>query len=264
MTVARPLGVGLIGFGAIGSTIAAALTQRKVDRVHLTGVFGGKRTPPELATSLDDLVGRSDVVVEAASQSALASYGPAIKQSGCDLLALSIGALADMALHETLAAPAGGRVLLSSGACGGIDILRAAGALAPLESVSLKSSKPPASVVRAWMDDELKMSLTNAHAPICVFRGTARDAVQLFPESANIAGLIALATIGFDGVEVEIWGDPLLTRAHHQIAARGAAGEYAISIQNNLAPDNPRTSAVTAYAVLRALADRTSWTVIGC
>jgi aspartate dehydrogenase len=113
------------------------------------------------------------------------------------------------------------------------------------------------------MDDDLKQALIDAQEPVCAFGGRARDAVRLFPDSANIAGLIALATIGFDRVDVEIWGDPTIKRARHELSASGAAGDYYVSIENNLAPDNPRTSAVTAYAVLRELADRKAWTVVG-
>jgi predicted dinucleotide-utilizing enzyme len=42
------------------------------------------------------------------------------------------------------------------------------------------------------------------------------------------------------------------------ISARGDAGTYRFEIENALSPQNLRTSAVTAYAVLRALTDRSA------
>ena len=204
------------------------------------------------------------MVVEAASQSAVADYGPVVKDSGRDLMVLSIGALVDDELLDRLRAPLGGRLLLSTGACGGLDILRAANALGPLDEVSLRSSKPPASVACAWMDEDRRRALGAATEPVLAYSGTAREAVRLFPQSANLSGLLALATLGFDRVGVEIWGDPDLDGARHDISARGPAGTYSVSIQNRLSPENPRTSAVTAFAVLRCLSDATSHCIVGC
>jgi aspartate dehydrogenase len=261
----RCLAVGLIGFGAIGSTIADRLRQGAVPNARLTGVFGGSTTPAELVTkSLEGLVEASDVVVEAASQAAVADYGPVVKDSGRDLMVLSIGALVDDDLLDRLRAPSGGRLLLSTGACGGLDILRAANALGPLDAVSLRSSKPPHLVACEWMDEDPRQALAAATGPVLAFSGTAREAVRLFPQSANLSGLLALATLGFDRVGVEIWGDPGLDGARHEISARGSAGTYSVSIQNRLSPENPRTSAVTAFAVLRCLSDTTSHWVVGC
>jgi aspartate dehydrogenase len=260
----RTLNVGLIGYGAIGAVLGRELAQGAVQGIRLVGVLESRRAPAALRVTFEELLARSDLVIEAASQTALASYGPAVKAAGRDLLALSIGALADDVLLRSLTTRAGGRLLLSSGACGAIDILRAANTLAQLESVSLKSVKPAAAVVRDWMPAELVAALSLAGEPVCAFRGSARDAVRLFPESANIAGLLALATVGFEAVRVEIWGEANRRRARHELHATGAAGEYRVSIENNLAADNPRTSAITAFAVLRALSDVTGWTIVGC
>jgi aspartate dehydrogenase len=259
------LAVGLIGFGSIGRTIADRLKRGEVPNARLTRVLGGSTTPADVATrSLDELLEVSDVVVEAASQSAVADYGPAVKDSGRDLMVLSVGALVDDELLDRLRAPVGGRLLLSTGACGGVDILRAANALGPLEAVTLRTSKPPASVTRDWMDEALLRKLAAAREPVEVYSGTAREAVRLFPQSANLSGLLALATLGFDGVRVEIWGDSGLDAARHEITAQGPAGTYSVSIQNRLSPENPRTSAVTAFAVLRCLSDATSHWIAGC
>jgi aspartate dehydrogenase len=257
--------VGLVGCGAIGRVIADSLRRGVVRGSTLAGVLTRTGAPPEFAVAtIDELVDRSDIVIEAASQEAVATYGSAVKEAGRDLLVLSIGALVSDELRVRLFEPAGGRVLLSSGAAGGIDILRAAALLGDLELVRLTTTKPSGALIRDWMAPAARAALESGEPRVHVFRGPARDAVRLFPESANLAGLIALATIGFDDVEVEVWGEPDRSVATHRIVARGAAGAYDFTLENALSTTNPRTSAVTAYAVLRHLQDEAAAVVVGC
>jgi aspartate dehydrogenase len=249
--------VGLIGCGAIGGAIADALQRGAVPGAALAGVLRRRASTEQSAvSSVDELLVRCDVVVEAASHAALAAHGPAVTRAGRDLVVLSVGALADDSLRAELTVESGGRVLLSTGACGGVDLLRAAHALEPLEAVALRTTKAGAAVVRDWMEPDLQARLADGGEPVVAFSGPARDAVRLFPETANIAALLALATVGLDRVTVTVVGDPRRTSAKHEIDATGAAGRYRFEIENAVSPANPRTSAVTAYAVVRALADR--------
>jgi aspartate dehydrogenase len=252
-----PMRVGLIGCGAIGGVIVDALGRGAIPGATLSGVLRRHATAePPTVSSVDELVAGCDVVVEAASHAALAAHGPAVVRAGRDLVVLSVGALADDRLCESLSVPNGGRVLLSTGACGGVDLLRAAHALRPLDAVTLRTTKSGTAVARDWMEPDLQRRLVDGDEPVVAFSGPARDAVRLFPETANIAALLALATIGLDRLAVTVVGDPRRTSAQHEIRARGAAGEYRFEIENAVSPTNPRTSAVTAYAVVRALADR--------
>ena len=61
---------------------------------------------------------------------------------------------------------------------------------------------------------------------------------------------IALATAGLDATRVELWADPAVTENVHEVDARGACGRLEITLRNSPDPDNPRTSAITAYSVL--------------
>lgn len=249
--------VGLIGCGAIGGVIADALRRGAIPGATLSGILRRHASAePPVVSSVDELAAGCDVVVEAASHAALAAHGPAVVHAGRDLVVLSVGALADERLRERLTVTDGGRVLLSTGACGGVDLLRAAHALRPLDEVTLRTTKAAKAVAREWMEPELQRQLADGDEPVVAFSGVARDAVRLFPETANIAALLALATVGFDRLAVTVVGDPRRTSARHEIHARGAAGAYRFEIENAVSPANPRTSAVTAYAVVRALADR--------
>ncbi len=249
------LRVGLMGCGAIGSVVARELSAGAVDGAGLTAVLDPIVEHPLGVDDRDSLLSLSDVVVEAAGHAALRDNGVAVRESGTDLLVVSIGALADDDLETRLRWAGGGRLFLCTGAIGGFDILRAAMLLGPLEEVSITSTKPAVALSRPWMDRAVQDALTNGSEPITVFGGSAREACGRFPESANVTATLSLATVGFDRVQVRMVGDPAATRVRHVVDAVGAAGSYELSFENAASPDNPRTSAVTAYSVLRALGD---------
>ena len=249
------LRVGLIGCGAIGSVVARELSQGAVEGAELTAVFDLIVDHPLRVDNRDSLLSQSDVVVEAAGHGALREHGVAVRESGIDLLVVSIGALADEDLEAELKKAEGGRLFLCTGAIGGFDILRAAMLLGPLDEVAITSTKPAAALGRPWMDESVRDALARGSEPITVFDGPARQACALFPESANVTATLSLATVGFDGVRVQMVGDPAATRVRHVVTASGEAGNYELSFENAASPDNPRTSAVTAYSVLRAVGD---------
>lgn len=249
------LRVGLIGCGAIGSVVARELSNGAVDGVQLTGVFDLVIDHPLGVGDLDSLLSQSDVVVEAAGHAALREHGVAVRRSGTDLLVVSIGALADEDLEAELKRAEGGRLFLCTGAIGGFDILRAAMLFGPLEEVAITSTKPAVALSRPWMEQAVLDALASGSEPVTVFDGPARQACARFPESANVTATLSLATVGFDRVRVKMVGDPAATRVRHVVAASGVAGTYELSFENAASPDNPRTSAVTAYSVLRAVGD---------
>ena len=249
------LRVGLIGCGAIGSVVARELSAGAVDGAELTAVFDLLVDHPLRVEDRDSLLSRSDVVVEAAGHGALHEHGVAVRESGIDLLVVSIGALADEDLETALKQAEGGRLFLCTGAIGGFDILRAAMLHGPLDEVAITSTKPAVALSRPWMDETVLEALASGAQPVTVFDGPARQACALFPESANVTATLSLATVGFDRVRVQMVGDPAATRVRHVVGASGSAGTYELSFENAASPDNPRTSAVTAYSVLRALTD---------
>lgn len=263
----KAIRVGVIGFGAIGAPVIEALRDGRVPGCNLSGILTRSTLPDGLgrfaASSLHDLIDRSDLIVEAAGHTALGKLGPSVIESGKDLLVLSVGALVDDMLYERLTKDGGGRLLISTGAVGGLDTLLAAMLVAPLDSVSLTSRKPSKVLVRPWMPDELQEALSSGEAEIEAFSGPARDAVKLFPESANIAATLALATIGFDRLNVTMVGVPHAAEVEHRVTASGRAGSYEFVFRNRAADANPRTSAITPFSVIRALRRLQARTVVG-
>jgi aspartate dehydrogenase len=259
--------VGVIGFGAIGGPISDALRRGNVRDCKLSGILTRSQLPHDVkefeVASLIDLLDRSDLVVEAAGHEALAELGPTVIDSGTDLIVLSAGALVDDDLLARLTTSGGGRLLISTGAVGGLDTLLAAMLVHPLESVSLTSRKPSRVLVRPWMSAGLQADLSSGDGEIEAFDGTARRGVTLFPESANIAATLALATVGWDRLHLRMIGVPDSSDVEHAVRASGRAGSYEFVFRNRPAETNPRTSAITPFSVIRALDRLHAATVIG-
>lgn len=262
------LHIQLIGFGAIGAKLCATLAQEpgvRVDAVvvHPARLAGLRQQHPALAfTDAVRPEPKPDWVVECAGHSAIEQHVlPALKQ-GIPCLLVSVGALASGDLLERVreAAHQGGtQAHLLAGAVGGLDALGAARA-AGLESVRYSGRKPP----QAWRGTaaEDRVDLSSVSTPTLLFRGNARAAALMYPKNANVAATVALAGLGMDATEVELFADPTVQDNVHEIQARSAAGQLDIRLQNRPLPDNPKTSALTFYSLLHALRQRVGTIVI--
>jgi aspartate dehydrogenase len=254
-----PRRVALIGFGALGQAIAAELEAGQLPGVTLAGALlarGGERPKLPCAwNSIDDLLAAApDLVIEVAGHTALQAHAGACLRAGHDVLAASVGALMHEQLRESLwaAARAGNsRLLVPSGALGGLDYLRAARRIGPVE-VRYRGRKP----VAAWKGTaaETMIDLDAVRAATTFFRGHAAEAATRFPQNANVVAALALAVGSPDAVAVELVADPQAPRNVHEVEARGAAGTIRLSVENEAMPGNPKSSRVTAFSVLDTVA----------
>lgn len=247
--------VGLIGYGAIGRVVAAALAEGQIPGMALTCVATKDSAPHAHVprTTIEQAIQRCDLIVEAAGQQAVRDYGRRILEAGRDLLVVSVGALADAAFAAQLLAPADGRIYFTSGAVGGLDLLAASRDLAPFDTVTLTTTKLPATLVQPWMDQDTRDAVLTATEPIEIYRGTAADVPTRFPKSTNVAAAVALAVGDWDRVTVIVCADPAATRTRHVIEAISPYGQYRFEIGNTPDDANPATSKVVPYAVLRTL-----------
>jgi aspartate dehydrogenase len=129
-----------------------------------------------------------------------------------------------------------------------------------LASVRYRSRKPPA----AWRGSpgEKVVDLGKLEEPAVLYRGTAREAALLYPQNANVAAAVALAGLGFEQTEVELVADPAAPGNVHEIEVEGAAGRFAIELQGKPSRTNPKTSALAALSVARALLNEQAMIVI--
>lgn len=251
-----PLRIGFIGNGGITRSVRDALSDEAgIDHV-VTGILARSSYTYDdpVLVSLDHLIASApDVVIECAGHGAVSDYAEAILSAGIPLVLVSIGALADGALHDRLvaAARAGGtRIILASGAMAGIEALAAA-KVGGLTRVRYIGSKPPL----AWMGTPAEHlidlgALKEAHI---FFRGTAREAALAYPKNSNVCATIALAGLGFDATEVELRADPAAPKNVHRLIFEGADGAFDIHIVGEPSRTNPKTSALTAHSIARLL-----------
>ncbi len=246
--------IGIIGQGAIAGYVRAHLETPHatlVRRASLAGSGDGLRV-----ASVADLPGDTELMVDCAGHAALAEHGPAILERGIALVTVSLGALADQALHDRLAEAArrgGTQLHLASGAIGALDCLQAA-RVGGLDAVTYTGRKPP----RGWKGSpaEDRLDLDALTEPATHFEGDARQAATLYPKNANVAAAVALAGAGFEATRVRLIADPGVDANIHEVQARGAFGSFSFRIEGVALPDNPRSSALAAMSVVAAIERR--------
>lgn len=251
----------LIGYGAIAGDLAARLLAAREPAYDLAVLLGAASPSRERVPSgcalLSDMEGVAafapDLAVEAAGHGAIRAHGPACLGLGLPLLVSSIGALHDETLLAQLTEAArlgGGRILLPSGALGGLDYVRAVRGAAGL-SLAYESRKPPA----AWKGELERLGHDAEHldSAVTLFAGDARAAAAAYPQNLNVAAALALAGPGFSGVEVAVVCDPAAAGNTHIVEAKSALGTMRIEIANRPSPANPKTSWIVGASLMAAI-----------
>ncbi len=268
--------LGVIGSGAIAAPMLEALARNIAQPIERLSIL----TLPQVADGARELASRCgsriarrtdvftdgdaflaepfDFVVECAGHAAVKAYGTKVLANGVDLLVVSIGALTDDALRNGLEAAAkrsGARLVLCSGAIGGIDLLSAA-RLSGIERITYSSRKQP----KAWKGTpaEKLLDLDNVTTETVFYEGTARAAARDYPQNANSAATIAIASVGLDHTMVRLIADPAAPGNVHEFTLSSACADMEIRIVGKPSPDNPKTSMSTAYTVAREILNRMS------
>lgn len=251
-TIGRHL-IGAIRAGTAGAYQLAAIADRPAveNELRALAVTLGVPYTTEPIRLLEH---KPFVLVEAASQDALLAYGVRALEAGAHLMAMSIGALTDPDFASELlgaARRAERRVVIPSGAIGGLDALLAARQGA-LREVSLVTTKPPRALAGAPFFIDHPIDLDRIEAATTLFEGSVADATRLFPANLNVASALSLAIGAGAAVRVRIVADPSATQNVHEVSARGDFGEISLRFANQPS-SNPRTSLLAVYAAVAAL-----------
>lgn len=255
------MNVGIAGFGTIGLRVAEAL-DRGIDGLELAAVHtrsAGRaaervaafRRPVPLC-GLEELIARSDVVVECVPRAAFEVIAAGVVGAGRILVTVSGAALLE---HPELVDSArlhGGRIVLATGALLGLDAVRAA-AEGEIRSVTMITRKPPRSLADAVYVREHGIDLSGLAEPLRLFAGSAREGARLFPANVNVAAALGLAGIGAERTRLEIWADPTLTRNTHSIVVDADSARLEMKIENVPSDENPGTGRITALSVIACL-----------
>jgi len=250
------LRIGLLGCGNIGHIIA-----RHAGRFTIVAVFD---QVPDRAREIEAISGATayrefdsfiqadfDIVVEAASVSAVKRHAPDVLAHGKDMVIMSVGALTDPGFRNLIRAKArenGRKVYIPSGAIFGLDNLKI-GRISTLNKLLLRTTKSPAALgIEA---DERRQ----------IFAGKANECIKSFPKNVNVSVAMSLAA-GMDA-DVELYVDPAVDQNVHELFIEGDFGETYVRVTNMPSPDNPATSYLAALSVLSLLEKMDDPIVVG-
>lgn len=259
----RHLAIGLAGFGNVGQDLARRLCAGAIPEATLVAVSARNLARAEMNTAallprprvvpLEELPGLVDVVVECATAESFAAIARATLQAGKMLIAVSAGGVPSCPDMVELARAHGGRVKIASGALPGLDILRCA-AEGTIRRVHLRSLIKPGSMAheRYVLDRGFDFANNPPTQAVKVFEGSAGEAAAAFPRHFNVAVSLSLGGIGFDRTTVEVWVDPDIPGAIHNVEVD--ADDIGLSMQSCNRPSaNPRTSRIVSPSILAAI-----------
>jgi aspartate dehydrogenase len=253
--------IGIAGLGAIGRVLARNIQTGAIPKVTLAGVTSGDRAKAQsflqeigsAAPVLDirELAAASDAVVECAPAAVFAEIAVPVLSCGKKLIALSAGQLLRHPEVVALAKENGGQIIVPTGALIGFDAVSAA-AEGEIHSVTMITRKPLNGLMGAPYLVRNGIDISNLSEPLCVFRGSARDAAMGFPENVNVAAALSLAGLGPDRTTIEIWADPNVKRNMHRVVVEADSARFEMAIEN-VPSENPKTGRITALSVIAAL-----------
>ena len=270
MGEALSLRLVIIGWGALARRLVELINQSQLNvELVAIGLRKGTARPADVPKHVLHIFApeqlehlKIDLVVEAAKGEAVHEWGGAALRYAKAFAPASTSAFVDEDVMISLLATAkenGSRLLIFPGALAGVDALRAAAHL-ELEFVRHTIIKPCA----GWRGTAAEQILTLDQLATRTefFRGTARQAAAAFPQNANVAVISALAGLGLDATHVVLVADPEAISNCHRLEAKGVFGALTIEIENRPLRGNPKTSEMTALALLRLIENETGQLII--
>lgn len=244
--------IGLLGFGALAAELVGSFDADAVEWVALVRDAGAKPVTSgvRFVDNLPDLVAAAPAaVVEVAGHGAVGAHVPDLLEAGIPVILASAGALSDEALSARITqarAQTGTRLVIPSGAVGGLDYIAAISRL-PDAAIRYTSRKP----VAAWTA-ELAARGLDSGSEVVLFEGSPAEAARLYPKNLNAAFTIAQAAWPAP-LSVRVVADPQAAGNTHEIEATSAAGTAFLRFVNAPSRANPKSSMVTALSLAAAL-----------
>lgn len=265
MNASSALRIGIFGVGSIGQTIANAVDARGID-AQLVGIadkesekaqaFASTLSSPPRVLPLNELIQRSDLIVEAASQEALPEFVPKALSASRDVLIMSVGGLLGHEEWFRQAEEKRCRIYVPSGAIAGLDGIKSAG-MGRIQSAMLTSRKPIAALRGTKYVVEQGVQLDDLKEETVIFEGTAEEAARAFPTTSNVAASLRLAVDRSVPVCVRVVAVPGGSKNVHEIRVQGEFGRLSVDVENVPSKANPRTSQLAAFSALATLKNLT-------
>jgi aspartate dehydrogenase len=254
--------IGIVGCGAIGRALLKAVESGRLS-VRIAGVtsrteksargfLSSLRNPPPYL-ELRELIGASDLIMEAAGGSVVPELAEKVFAEGKELMVISAGALLDHPEIIEESRRTGCRLYVPSGAIAGLDGIKSA-CVGQITHVTMTTRKPPNGLEGAPYLVHKGISLADLAEEKEVFSGNAREACKGFPANVNVSAAVSLAGIGPDKTRIRIVAVPGLQRNCHDIEIEGEFGRLHVHIEN-VPSENPRTGKLTALSIIRSVQD---------
>lgn len=261
------LKIGILGVGAIGRTIAMAIDQNQIeaelvvvsDQDHKRAqALSSELSCHPAVVSTDELIERSDLVVEAASQAALPDCLPKALARGRDILVMSVGGLLGREEWFRAASEKGCRIYVPSGAIAGLDGIKSA-SIGRIDSALLTSRKPVAALQGSKYVVDHGIQLDHLKEDTVIFEGLAEEAAHAFPATSNVAASLRLAVNPAEPipVRVRVVAVPGGNENVHEIRVEGEFGRLTVRVENVPSKSNPRTSQLAAFSAIATLKNLT-------
>ena len=267
--------IGIVGCGAIGSSLAAAVAKDFKGKARLTAVFDTDAAKADTLSraqgrgahlavrDLSQLIARAELVIESASARSSWAIAKASLAKGRSVMIMSVGGVArHLPALRKLSERHRQKVYIPSGALAGIDALKAARE-DRIRGVTLTTRKNPRAFTSVPYVMKKKIDLSALTRETLLFSGPAARAVTLFPQNINVAAILGLAGIGSRKTRVRIVADPSLQENLHEVEIRSRAGDIFTRTRNRVHPRNPKTSYLAVLAAVAMLRQIVSPVVIG-
>lgn len=258
------LKIGIIGCGAIGSSLAKIISSEFSQKAQLAGLCDSEvekaynlankfNNQKLVALTLDDLINRVDLVIEATKPDSAFDIAKKTISAAKNIMIMSVGGIIEHYKElDVLAQDKNARVFIPSGAICGIDGLKAA-ACGKINKVILTTKKPPRAFVGIPYVLKRKIRLDNITEDTVIFEGDANTAIRAFPQNINVAATLSIAGIGPANTVVRIVASPTATANIHEIEIESEAGRIFTRAENVIHPDNPKTSYLAVLAAVATL-----------
>ena len=258
----KRLRIGIVGCGAIGSELARTIQTRFFKEASLEALcdadaekanaLAGKLKYIPQVTTLEELVQKVDLVIEAASVEAVASVFKLALEYGKDVMVMSVGGLLNREEYFEKARQQGIHVYVPSGAVGGMDAIKAAH-LGEIHKVTLVTTKPPKSYEGAPYVERKKINLDQIKTDTVLFEGSAEEAVKGFPRNINVSAILSLCGVGSKKTHVKVVASPATKWNSHEITVEGNFGRFTARADNFPLASNPKTSALSPLSAIAML-----------
>jgi aspartate dehydrogenase len=255
--------VGILGCGAIGSRMAIAIKDELKDSAVVAGIFDVQTDRAEklakkisrdriVKRSIEELIKSCDLMVEAVNAKDTKKLIRQALAAKKDVLVMSVGKLLGAKEIFRTASRNRCKLLVPSGAIAGLDAIKAA-SQRKISRITLTTRKPTFGFTQTQYISQKNIDLAKIKGETVLFDGGVKAAVEHFPQNINVAAAIALASLAEDKLRIRIITSPEYKLNSHEIEVVGDFGRLVTRTENEVCPDNPKTSYLAVLSAIQTL-----------